>query len=305
MASRNWSKINYRSFSDLNELVAEAATQLPDFDQIVGVPRSGMIPAAILATARNLPLADLNTFIFQNLDSSGRRLHRSSKRSPLVRQRALVVDDSVNTGSEMKKTRQILKHLSSKWEFKFLTVFARSGLSSRQNVDYWLDEVPLPRVFEWNYRNHRLAEYSAYDLDGVLCEDPKESDNDDGTQYEKFIAVARPLFIPRKRISSIITSRLEKYRGPTEEWLERVGVKYGELIMLDGVTAEERRRLRLHATFKAKTYGERKEQVFVESSIVQARKIFELTGKKVISIEGNIFLGDFIRREESAKDNAR
>ena len=47
-------------------------------------------------------------------------------------------------------------------------------------------------------------------------------------------------------INTIVTSRLEKYREPTEKWLKDHGVKYKQLIMLDLPSAEERRKQGCH-----------------------------------------------------------
>ena len=42
--------MNYRSISDLNNIILQRLSILPrDFDLIVGVPRSGMLPANLLA----------------------------------------------------------------------------------------------------------------------------------------------------------------------------------------------------------------------------------------------------------------
>lgn len=117
-----------------------------------------------------------------------------------------------------------------------------------------LESVPSPRFFEWNFRNHPVAQISAYDFDGVLCFDPSRRENDDGRRYLEFLANAQPLFVPKYRISVIVTSRLEKYRQQTEEWLNRNGIEFNELVMLDGVSAVERRKRRMHASFKAEFF---------------------------------------------------
>lgn len=79
-----------------------------------------------------------------------------------------------------------------------------------------------------------------------------------------------------------MTSRLEKYRKETEEWLSKHGVKYKKLYMYNG-TAEERKKLGLHADFKAGIYKQIKDSnVFIESNPGQAKRIAELTKKNVI-----------------------
>jgi hypothetical protein len=66
--------MNYRSFSDLQARVAEWAIALPDeVDLVVGVPRSGLLPATLLALHRHLPMADLDGFLAGRIYDGGRR----------------------------------------------------------------------------------------------------------------------------------------------------------------------------------------------------------------------------------------
>ena len=56
--------MNYRTFSDLNELIIRRLYILPkDIDLIVGIPRSGMVPANLIALYLNKSLTDLDSFI--------------------------------------------------------------------------------------------------------------------------------------------------------------------------------------------------------------------------------------------------
>jgi len=57
-------KMYYRSINDLNNIILQRLHILPkDFDLIVGVPRSGMLPANLLALYLNKPYTDLHSFI--------------------------------------------------------------------------------------------------------------------------------------------------------------------------------------------------------------------------------------------------
>lgn len=121
------------------------------------------------------------------------------------------------------------------------------------------------------------------DIDGVLCLDPTKDENDDGARYEAFLSSARPHLVPTVPVGTLVTSRLEKYRSQTEDWLGRNGVEFGELRMLDLPNAEERRRQRIHGSFKAEVYaGKRDAILFIESDEHQAQKISQLSGKAVI-----------------------
>ena len=72
-------KLFYRSYQQLTSDMH--AWELPDFAAICGVPRSGIIPATILALRRNLhsvPLSDLvqrvRRFATQNHYGTGRNI---------------------------------------------------------------------------------------------------------------------------------------------------------------------------------------------------------------------------------------
>ena len=140
-------------------------------------------------------------------------------------------------------------------------------------------------MFQWNYLNHINIETSCFDMDGVLCEDPTDEQNDDGEKYIEFLINARPLFIPQYKIRAIVTSRLEKYRTYTEDWLKKHNVMYENLYMLNLPNKEARIKANAHAKFKSKVYKKlSKTKYFYESDREQAIEIFNLTGKPTICV---------------------
>jgi uncharacterized HAD superfamily protein len=145
--------------------------------------------------------------------------------------------------------------------------------------------VPLPRYFQWNILNHTSLEKACFDIDGVLCADPNEEQNDDGPIYRDFVLNAPPLFIPGSKIGTIVTSRLEKYRPETEQWLAANKIKYDKLVMLDLPNKEARMKANSHATHKANTYKSAGYILFVESALYQALEINRITKKPVLCTE--------------------
>ncbi|WP_350333166.1 glycosyltransferase [Coralliovum pocilloporae] len=279
--------INFKSYYDLSKDIAANVQHLPQVDIVVGIPKSGVIPAVIIASFLNVEYIDIDSFIFSNVKRKGVRRNNSQ---PEAKSRVLIVDDSINTGNQMRIIQSRLVEFQDRFDFVFCAVY---GVSSETPADIGslvLSIVPQPRVFQWNYRNHIIAESCCFDMDGVLCVDPPEEKNDDGPLYRDYILNAPPLFIPKKKISAIVTSRLERYRKETVEWLDKAGVQYGELIMLDLPTAEERRRLRAHAPFKAEVYSGRDELLFVESNWKQTKAIALATDKPVLCTENDAFL---------------
>jgi uncharacterized HAD superfamily protein len=136
--------------------------------------------------------------------------------------------------------------------------------------------------------HHKFLAQCCVDIDGVLCLDPTEAENDDGPAYEKFLSEALPLFGPTRKIGWLVTSRLEKYRALTEAWLAKHGIQYDKLIMLDLPSKAERQRLGVHGSFKADFYRKSDAILFIESEHQQALKIAELSGKPVLCVETHL-----------------
>lgn len=281
--------LNFRTVQELTYLIRNNLQKLPEnIDLIVGVPRSGMIPAYLIGLFLNKNICSLNEFVNNILPEKGAR--------PIANyngeiRNILVVDDSINTGSAMSKVKERLNGIDiSKYNISYCAVFVTN--KSKDMVDYYFEIVNQPRMFQWNYLNHAKAAYSCYDIDGVLCVDPTPEQNDDGEKYIDFILNAKPLFVPSYEINSLVTSRLEKYRPQTEAWLKKHNIKYKNLYMLDLETAEERRKLGCHAEFKAKIYQEKDDcHFFIESEREQAKKIAEITGKQVICTSTDEYFG--------------
>jgi uncharacterized HAD superfamily protein len=286
--------MHFRSISDLNRDILAGLDKLPrDIDVVVGVARSGMIPATLISLVLNVPLAELQSFADRRLLAVGNTRHGPKTAIDFDEIRhALVVDDSVNQGSAMREARRLLEPLKHKFRITFAAIY---GVPHAPAVDLVFETVPQPRVFEWNVMHHSILERACVDIDGVLCHDPTEAENDDGEGYLNFLKCARPRFIPTMKIGELVTSRLEKYRPETEAWLASQGVQYNQLVMLDLPSAEQRRMLGAHADFKAKHYGSSNAELFIESEFRQAQDIARISGKPVLSMEGPVICEPDIR----------
>lgn len=273
--------MNYRTISDLNQVILKRLHIIPrDIDLIVGIPRSGMFPANLLALYLNRPVTDLGSFINGHIYKAGERGQFFDTRQY---KKVLIVDDSISSGSAMQKCKEQVKHLENDFNIQYCVVYAIPGTENK--VDYALDIVPLPRYFQWNILNHTVLEKACMDIDGVLCVDPTPEQNDDGERYKDFVLHAQPLFIPGSRIGTLVTSRLEKYRAETETWLEANKVKYNKLVMLDLPNKEARQKANCHASHKANEYKLNQYKLFIESSLSQALEINRSTGKPVLCTE--------------------
>lgn len=277
--------MKYRSISDMNRVISGNLHLIPpDIDLVVGIPRSGILPAITISLLLNLRYADLDSFLEGRLSGVGSTKPDAGLiRGPGEARHILVIDDSLNRGYAMREAREKLRHIGEHTKITFAAVYVvPDGIPE---VDLAFEVVPLPRIFEWNFPHHVYLRHACVDIDGVLCLDPLERDNDDGPKYARFLAEALPLYRPTQRIFCLVTSRLEKYRPQTEAWLKRNGIVYDKLVMLDGVTAEQRRRLGLHGQFKGEVFRDSKAMLFIESSHAQAIEIARISGKPVLSIE--------------------
>jgi uncharacterized HAD superfamily protein/adenine/guanine phosphoribosyltransferase-like PRPP-binding protein len=285
--------MHYRSISDLNQTVVRNLHKLPrDIELVVGIPRSGLLAANLLSLNANIPMTDLDSYIDGKTFSSGATKSRSMlDRDPSQMRNVLIMDDSISSGNAMMEARNKVAHLSGARRHIFAATYAL--YKRHKEADLIMEVLPQPRMFEWNFMHHRFLEQSCLDIDGVLCVDPTDDENDDGEAYLTFLAEATPLYMPSRRIAYLVTSRLEKYRPMTEAWLAKQGIAYGELIMLDLPSKEERQRLSAHGSFKAEFYRSCPAILFIESDREQAVRIAALSGKPVLCTETHeLFHGD-------------
>lgn len=279
--------MNFKSIDDLDKDIINNLSMLDqDIDLIVGVPRSGLLVANIIALYLNLPLADLQGFVEGRIFDSGKTRRPENYEVNIKNiKKVLLVEDSVCSGESLSEVKSIINKAGADKKFEII-YFAAYILEDKKNsVDIYLDICDLPRVFEWNIMHHPIIENSCLDLDGVLCVDPRHDEDDDGVIYTEFIKNVKPLFIPTKKINTIVTCRLEKYRGVTLEWLNKNNIRFNNLVMMNYASKEQRMREGKHAEFKANHYIRSRAALFIESSLNQAICITQMSNKPVYCLE--------------------
>lgn len=280
---------NYRSYHDLSLSVWKAIPDLADdIDLIVGVPRSGMVPAMMLALYMNVQATSLDMLLLGKVFSCGMyRMKENSGEGISQFKHILILDDTYCSGRAMEKVHKQVQESeilqSYKGKLSYAAVYVTPG--NEDKLDYAFEVCPLPRLFQWNIFNHSVNSQACFDIDGVVCRDPSPEENDDGVKYKEFIHTVRRRTGTIHQISRFVSSRLEKYRKDTEEWLHRSGYEFNDLVLLDLPSKKERVRLGCHGSFKAKVYEESPETLFYESEQKQAIEIAERTGKDVFCTE--------------------
>lgn len=264
-----WSFI---TFEELTLRTLEWAETLPRFDLIIGIPRSGLLVASILAMRQAVPLSTPG-------QKSGnfwasKHIH---KREP---QRILLVDDSVSTGASLKKAYEEVTRAYPKARIETGALIV--SRESRPVVDYFGFFVEPPRLFEWNFLHSKKGKV-AFDLDGVIAEDPEPGLRDDMPAYRKWTENAHPRFVPAYKIDAIISNRPESVRTETEKWLSEHRVDYGELL-LDTENASASKH-----DHKINSLRIVKPDFFVESSISEAETIMRETRIPVLCVDNHRF----------------
>lgn len=275
--------MNFKSFGDLARDIATNLWKVPrDIDLVIGIPRSGLMAASILALQLNKRFCDIRAFVENRPLATGHTRRPDGEFThPHDARRVLVLDDSVDSGSSIAAARAELAPLAAGRELVFGAVYVHTH--SAGHVELALERVEMPRVFAWNLFHRVELQNFCVDIDGVLCGDPSGAENDDGQRYAAFLANARPMARPSYPIGHLVSSRLERYRQHTVDWLDAHGIRFNHLHLLDLPSAAERRRQGCHARFKAEVYRSLEEStLFIESEPAQAAEIARLSGKPVL-----------------------
>lgn len=278
-------RLDFVTYTQLHEHVRQWSNKLPtDYAAVAGVPRSGVLVASLLALHRNIPLITLAD-ILESRPTWQQPVRRAKHNAN--GDRVLLVDDSVSTGQTFQ---HILTQLPNPLPCR-LDLGAVYGPVEVSPICGYVKThvtIPQPRVFEWNVFHSQWAKHAIWDIDGVLCYDPDESEADEGPGLESFknhLENVPPKHIPSVPVMGICTGRLEKYRPQTEAWLARQGVKYGFLQMSPHTSARERRAAGGSAGHKARVYHESLAVLFIESGPNQAAAIAKMTRRPVLCVD--------------------
>lgn len=280
-------------FKSYEDLVCDVKNNLfkisgLDFDLVVGIPRSGMIPAYLISAYLNLDCTDVDSLIENRLLQKG--ITRNTKGKliyPHDANKILLVDDSIYSGESLKSK---LSKLPSDLMARTQKLAIYASPESLTKLDIWFQVIDGLKLFEWGIYHNNIIHKTCLDLDGVICKDPLPEDNDDGEKYLNFIRNAEPKFIPTGEVYAIVTNRLEKYRFETEKWLAKNYVKYRRLIMLDLQTKEERLKIDAGVEHKGSFFKRSEAVLFIESSYNQALSIAKESGKPVYCVDKNLMV---------------
>jgi orotate phosphoribosyltransferase len=279
------------SFITVTDLASDSvklANMLPpDVQAIVGVARSGITPANIIATMLHLPLLAIRQTKGDVVQvGNGWRMGGSEHIGTDKKAKVAIIDDTSMTGNSFKAIKPIAEQHFEEYVTGCLYVNPLSNMKP----DLWVHDLPWPHLLEWNLFNSVLSPNCAVDFDGILCHDCAGWQDDDGENYRGFIDNAVPKYVVRKAVvPMIVTARIEKYRERTQAWLDRHNIRCNRLVMHPAASLRERQRDDI-AAFKARHFeawakshhARPRPSMFIESDDNQAKRIAELTGRLVV-----------------------
>ena len=252
--------------------------KLPDqIDLVVGVPRSGMIPASMLATQLNILMVDADGFL------EGRTFrHGNTKPAPDHALAAaddrvvLIIDDVIGSGRAIRELKAAVAARGVRGTIVYAAVWGT--VHKHPDVDVVLEVVDQAPAFPWNLMHRPELADACVDIDGVLCANPEGHESFAGKAYDRFLENAKQLHCTSGKIGWLVTSRLEQHRAVTEAWLERNGVLWDHLVMATPADKAD------SPAYKARVYQETGASLFIESEEADAAIIANLAGKPVICI---------------------
>jgi len=267
------------AFVTTRQLVDDAmalASGLPSPARVIGIARSGMIPASVIATLLGAELWSIDQHSLQ-LEQLGTG---TRMQGVVVAGETILIDDSVWSGNAMRRCLAAVRDRFGP------DVLALAVYGPRQvpDVGVRVHKRYANHWFEWNLANAPFVDRLAWDLDGVLCRDFTVDEDDDGDRYLATMRSMSPtVHRPRKPIT-IVTARLERYRQETLSWLERQGIPVARLIMGPWATKREREAADVWG-WKAVQCRDLGVSMFIESSSVGASVIAARANVVCVSIE--------------------
>ncbi|TVP47264.1 MAG: phosphoribosyltransferase [Gemmatimonadales bacterium] len=279
--------MNYRSVSDLNDLVVRWARVLPgDIELVVGIPRSGLLVANLLSMYLNLPMTDVDGLLSGRVLRSGARYRGDRGGVFFGRSRkVLIVDDSVSYGGQMAKVRGEIAAADLPHSIQYGAVYISPEARDERLVDHFGEVLPRPRVFEWNLMHHEsLLARCCVSLEGVVCPPLPGATGRDGEGSRMRIQGMKPVWVPDYPVGCLISTAPDADRAETAAWLASHGVEYTRLVMRGENEGWSERQGEKDVWYKAEIYESSGADLLLEGSLDVSCRVAALIGKPVYCI---------------------
>ncbi len=275
----NLTMTEYRSVSDMNSLIVSNLDKFPsDFNIVAGVPRSGLLPANLIALYLNLPLTDIEGLKNDRLINSGHRKLRSSIHNS-SKNKVLVVDDCIGRGTQIRILKENLSHLTDKFDISYMVPYVTPGMENL--VDIWLERLALRRIFQWNILHSHLIEKSCVDIKILTNSQSKSLSNE---EFLSHISDNKPPnTTPTYTIGHLITNIPDKYHAKVATWLGNHDIKFDKLIT-NRAPGEENSTKNDYIRFKSNYYVNSGAYLSFEWDLESATRLSKLSGKPVFCL---------------------
>jgi orotate phosphoribosyltransferase len=280
--------LNFRSVAQLSDQVLHWSHRLPgDIEVVVGVPRSGLLVANLLALYLNVPLTDVDGLLSARCFAAGtvrRKAFAGASDTDSLEafldspRKVLVVDDSLLSGRSMRAVRDSIEAAGLIHSVSYGAVYVLPG--KIDEVDHHCEVLNGPRVFEWNVLHGELLREFCVTLDGVLRGRSVAAEDGDDDPHPGSMRDSRPYLVPAAEIGWIVTECPERDRADVDAWLRAHGIRCRNLVMYEDAMGPPSPGAA--AAFKAEVYGATDASLYVESSFRQALEIARLTGRHVL-----------------------
>lgn len=242
-----------------------------DVDLVVGIPRSGMLAASLIALNRNLRLLDIEGFLSRRLPRTGRTASATVAAAEAPVRHVLIVDDSIASGRSMRAVRREVEQRGCDERITFLAVYGAKAV--HEEVEITLEQVPTPRLFGWNLLRHNRLMDSCVAIEGVLFRDSVGW-------------TETSLLKPIVQIPHLIGRGREHDRSAIEHELRAHGIDYGRLWLFDDSADDQQPSSESYARFKSSVYTQSKCCLFVDGDDLAAASVAQLSRRPVLSIGG-------------------
>ena len=219
-----------RAWITTTEMIQDTLRLVPEltgYTAIIGVARSGLTPATLLAQMLHLPLYILRQTSEDIIHAGhGWRLHGRE----IELTKPLLVDDTIGSGTSMESSLRIC--VANNIQARICVVYQHPAGSIK--ADHFAAYLPNPHILEWNVGNSPYSDRIVWDMDGLICEDCPPECDDDGDRYLDWLRTVQPRCLLRRSRITIATGRREKWRAETLRWLDRHGVQAELFMHADG-----------------------------------------------------------------------
>lgn len=255
--------MSFKSYETISNYIFNNLYKIPEnIDLVVGIDRSGMIIALMIANYLHKNAISFDEFIDNNFNIDNIK-------------NVLITDDTVVRGNTLRQIEKKVKSLNKfdNLNIKFLAVY-----SCTQDVK--VSDVIMGYNNTWFqfclFYNGSMTSVSMYQIQGNLCRKPTKEEMQDEEKYLDYINNVKPYQRPNKKsISCIITDRPEKYRKQTQEWLKKYNYKYNKLIMMPQNINDK-------VKYKGQIYKNSSEKLYISNNKKQSIEINKIANKQVL-----------------------